>query len=130
VGVKITTGSSAVVGVKLSQPEYKPKTLKRDRRIDPLEDKFNCRKVLTMATPTRETLMLAWHELLPMVNLVPYYTEDWDPIFKRHGAMYDATQANKVKDFKGLLKQVVEAYKKVMKTGKWQPGPWGQEEPK
>lgn len=127
-GVKITTG--AALAKPQVQEKHLPASLKRDRRADPLEDKYNCQKLLTMATPTKETMMAAWNEMLPMVNLVPYYTEDWSPVFKRHGAMLDAIFAGKAKDAKGLMKQVVEAYKKIMKTGAWQPGPWGEIEPK
>jgi hypothetical protein len=128
VGVTITVASPAKTPDKV--PIYMPKSLKRDTRADPFDDMYNCQKLATMATPTKETMKLAWDEMRPLVNLVPYYTEDWGPILSRHRAMLEAIEAGKAKDAKGLMKQIVEAYKKVMKTGKWQPGPWGKEEPK
>jgi DNA-binding FadR family transcriptional regulator len=79
---------------------------------------------------TKQGMMDAWNELRPMVNLVPYYTEDWGPVLSRHGAMMAAIDAGKVKDARGLMIQVVAAYKKVMKIGKWRPGAWGKTEPK
>jgi hypothetical protein len=135
VSVTITTGSMPVKLPAMKSgmdptPRYKPKTLKRDLRDNPLDDKPACRDLQFGVDTTKAGMMDAWNEMLPMVNLVPYYTEGWGPVFKRHGAMFNAIHAGKAKDVKGLMIQIVAAYKKIMKTGKWQPGPWGQEEPK
>lgn len=131
--VKITTGSQpkvlpAMKSAMDDPPPHMPKTLKRDLRPDPTPD--SCKKLSYANPPTKELMMQAWNALLPLVNLVPYYTESWSAVFKRHGAMLDAIYAGKTKEVKGLCKQIVDAYKKIMKTGKWQPGVWGEVEPK
>jgi hypothetical protein len=109
-------------------PRYMPASLKKDTRDDPRG--LYLKSLMETEKPTKEQMMAAWNEMLPMINLVPWWADDWSPIFKRHGAMLDAIYAGKVKDVKGLAVQIIAAYKKVMKTGTWKGDAYGKEEPK
>ena len=139
-GVKIRTNPVEKPAEPKAQPQYdaggrelapghpyKFKTRVRDRRPDPMGPA--ARELLAAKKPTKHQMMAAYRELLPPINLTPYYTQDWGPLHKRHSMLFSAVEAEDGKAAKGLTKQLWDAYKQIMKNGEWQDR-WGAEEPR
>lgn len=109
---------------------YRFRTLHRDTRPDPAGP-ATARLIGTMSSSvTKDMIKAVYDEMLPAMNLTPYYTTGWHPLFKRHTALLRASESGDWKLAKNLTKQLWAAYVHIMKTGEWQPGVWGEHEPK